>query len=195
MEPLQDEDLINRYQSLGDMVSLELLVDRYIRKTFVFFKQMTRCREDAQDLAQESLLRIVQTINTGQKIRNFANLHFIICRNTAFDFLRKKRISRRFDSLTVEENVHRIDRESYSSWMWQRHDHMSCETIEKAVATCLQSFADNTKKNIISDYLYGYSMNEIARRNSCTKTMAASYWHRHKAQVYACLASLLDEIG
>jgi RNA polymerase sigma factor (sigma-70 family) len=195
MEPQQDEDLINRYQSLGDMLSLELLVERYIRKTFAFFKRMTRCREDAQDLAQESLFRIVQHINTGQKIRHFANFHFIICRNTAFDYLRKKRISRRFDSLTEEENVHRIDRDSYTSWMWQRHEHMSCEAIEKAVAMCLQAFPDTRRRNIISDYLYGYSMNEIAKRNACSKAMAASYWHRHKVKVLACLAALLEEIG
>ena len=195
MESRQDEELITRYQSLGDMLALERLLDGYLHKTFVFFKRMTRCHEDAEDLVQESLMRLVQNINTGQKIRNVANLHFIICRNTAYDFLRRKRMSRRQDSLTDEESVQRVDRNAYAKWMWRRHDHMSCELIDQAVSHCLQSFKDLQKRNIISDYLYGYSMNEIADRNSCSKAMAASYWHRHKADVFACLASFLDQAG
>lgn len=195
MESRQDEQLITRYQSLGDLRALEKLLDGYLHKTYVFFKQMTRCREDAEDLVQESLMRLVQSINTGQKIRNVTNLHFIICRNTAYDFLRRKRMSRRQDSLTDEESVLRVDRNAYAKWMWRRHDHMSCELIDQAVSHCLQNFKDLQKRNIISDYLYGYSMNEIADRNSCSKAMAASYWHRHKADVFACLASFLDQAG
>jgi len=192
MNSLRDEDLISKYQNLGDVQSFELLVERYVEKTFSFFKHMTRNREDAHDLAQDVLLHVIKAVNGGKQIRNFANFHFKICRNLSYDFLRKKRISRRFLSLSEEESQLQANHRTYLGWTLHP-DQVSCDVLENAITRCLAGIQQGQKRNIISDHLYGYSLREISRRNGCTESMAAGYWHRTKDKIYTQLAVYINQ--
>lgn len=75
----------------GDDTALSFLVDRYIKDVYQFAYQLTGDASVAEDVAQESFLKAWKHIRSYRQGSNFKTWIFTIARNTAIDWLRKKK--------------------------------------------------------------------------------------------------------
>ncbi len=95
-----DEELLAAYQQ-GDPEAFESLLRRYRAPLFTFLLRMLGDREKAEDLAQETFLRIVKGASDWEHRARFQTWLFTIARNLCVDQSRRDRF-RRADSLDAE---------------------------------------------------------------------------------------------
>ena len=82
-----DWDLVAQARD-GDMESFAELVKRYERPVVHFCQRMVRSREDAEDLAQETFVRVFRYLDRLTASAKFSTLLFGIARNLTLNFIR-----------------------------------------------------------------------------------------------------------
>ena len=92
-----DEELLAAYQQ-GDTGAFELLLRRHRAPLFTFLLRMLGDRTKAEDLAQETFLRIVKGAQAWEQRARFQTWLYTIARNLCVDASRRDRF-RRADSL------------------------------------------------------------------------------------------------
>lgn len=85
-----DEQLISEYLE-GDENALDFLVKRYLKDVYNFAFRLTSDSEAARDIAQESFIKAWKHIRRYRNGSSFRAWIFAITRNTAIDWLRKKK--------------------------------------------------------------------------------------------------------
>src|SRR5919197_6515040 len=95
-----DEELLAAYQQ-GDPGAFEALLRRHRAPLFTFLLRMLGDRERAEDLAQETFLRIVKGAAAWERRARFSTWLYTIARNLCVDQSRRDRF-RRADSLDAE---------------------------------------------------------------------------------------------
>ena len=85
-----DRELIERYYD-GDEKSLELLIQRHIRSVYRIAYRYTGNRQDAEDIAQDAFLKAWRSLKKFDRSKSFKAWIFAIVKNTAIDFLNKKK--------------------------------------------------------------------------------------------------------
>ncbi len=115
---VHDGELV-RDARAGDREAQNELVRRYRNPAFRFALQLTGNREDAHDVAQEAMVRFVETLDRFDDERPVQPWLFRIVRNKAFDLGRRQKV-RRAESLDdllergmpapSQPTVHPVDR-------------------------------------------------------------------------------------
>ena len=95
---LTDDDCIARAQR-GDATAFAELVRRFQDRVFRFLLRLTRTREDAQDLTQETFMHAYEALPRWRPDAQFSTWLLRIARNLAYDMLRR---SQRVDFVTLE---------------------------------------------------------------------------------------------
>lgn len=72
----------------GDMEAFTELTRRYERPVVHFCQRMVKSREDAEDIAQESFVRVFRYLNRLTPSAKFSTLLFGIARNLTLNFIR-----------------------------------------------------------------------------------------------------------
>jgi RNA polymerase sigma-70 factor (ECF subfamily) len=100
-----DEDLMLRYRN-GDEDAFEMLYRRYEKPLFSFIYRILMSAVDAEDLCQETFLRLVKEKKKYQVSGNFKTWIFRIALNLCRDRLRRKkfRSHRSLDAPSLSQN-------------------------------------------------------------------------------------------
>ena len=85
-----DQQLIADYHK-EDEQALALLIDRYMRAIYSFSYRLTGNADDAQDVTQESFVKMWKHLHAYRPEQSFRAWIFRIAHNTAIDLLRKKK--------------------------------------------------------------------------------------------------------
>jgi len=85
---VSDEDLMERFRD-GDARAFESLLERHERKIFNFIFRFVRNREMANDLLQETFLRVVKNAKRYTRKAKFTTWLYTIARNQCIDALRR----------------------------------------------------------------------------------------------------------
>ena len=85
---LTDDDCIARAQR-GDATAFAELVRRFQDRVFRFLLRLTRTREDAQDLTQETFMHAYEALPRWRPDAQFSTWLLRIARNLAYDMLRR----------------------------------------------------------------------------------------------------------
>ena len=97
-----DENLAEMARKRDELAFQELM-NRYMRQIFNFAKQYSKTGEDAEDIAQDTFFKVWKYIGQYSKGRQFRPWLYTIARNTALDFVKKKKAAV-FSDLDDEEN-------------------------------------------------------------------------------------------
>ncbi|CAN5754166.1 sigma-70 family RNA polymerase sigma factor [soil metagenome] len=133
--PPTDEELIQEYWQ-GDEKAFERLVERYLKSLYGFLFRLSGSADEATDLTQETFLKAWKNIRGFDSDRSFKTWIFAIARNTAFDYLRKKKLLL-FSALDTETDTFESSLEDTAPLpeeLFARSE--SVEQLEKALA-CL----------------------------------------------------------
>ena len=89
-ELLNDKELVLRYQN-GDVASFEVLVDRYQNKVYSYVLMLVKDRQLADDIFQDTFLKIIRTIKAGfyKEEGKFIQFAMRIAHNLIIDHFRK----------------------------------------------------------------------------------------------------------
>lgn len=85
-----DEQLIADYLK-GDQPSLEVLIKRYIKPIYSFACRYVNDTEATEDITQEVFVKAWRHIKKFDQSKSFKTWIFSIAKNTAMDFLKKKK--------------------------------------------------------------------------------------------------------
>ncbi len=90
MGNFSDSRLITDYFK-GDEKSLEILIERYLKPIYGFACRYAGNSQDAEDITQEVFVKVWQNLKKFDKQKDFKPWIFSIAKNTAIDFLKKKK--------------------------------------------------------------------------------------------------------
>ena len=93
-----DEDLIEQFQN-GDLYAFDLIVKRYKNQLLNFVYRFLGNVEEAEDIVQETFLRVYRNRKAYQKVAKFSTWIYTIAGNLAKTELRKRK-RRKFFSIS-----------------------------------------------------------------------------------------------
>jgi len=91
MYNLSDEQLVSDYLKHKDDKTLETLFGRYLKPIYGFVYKYTNLLNEAEDITQETFVKIWRNLKKFDQNRSFKTWIFQIAKNTAIDFLRQKK--------------------------------------------------------------------------------------------------------
>lgn len=107
MEEISDEKLTEEYL-LGSEKAFEELLERFLKPIYNFLLRLTGDQTAAEDLAQDTFLKVWKNLKRYDPQRKFRTWIFAIAKNTAFDYLKKKK-ELPFSAFADEEGENWID--------------------------------------------------------------------------------------
>jgi len=141
VENLNDQQLIENYFK-GDEKSLEILIKRYLKPIYSFTYRYVGNAQEAEDITQEVFVRVWRNLKKFDRDRSFKTWIFSIAKNTAIDFLKKKRAmqfsdfeNERGESIILEKF---IDSSPLPNELLERKDLMG--TLAKAIGKLLPKY-------------------------------------------------------
>ncbi len=75
----------------GDSEAFRVLVERHSRSVFRLAYRMTRSEPDAEDVVQETFVKVFKNLNSYEERANFSTWLFRIAANCSVDWLRRNR--------------------------------------------------------------------------------------------------------
>lgn len=89
-ESREDELLLSQLKN-GDERAFEVFLSRYEKRIFAYLLTVVRQREEAEDLTQETFLRVYKNRKAIDSARNVKSWLYTIATNAAYDWFRKKK--------------------------------------------------------------------------------------------------------
>lgn len=86
----RDQILIENYFN-GDQEAFETLMQSYLKPIYNFAYRYTGDAAGAEDIAQEVFVKVWRNLKKFDRTKSFKTWIFVIAKNTALDFLKKKK--------------------------------------------------------------------------------------------------------
>lgn len=178
-----DWDLVARAQT-GDRAAFAELVRRYHVPVIHFCQRMVGSRQDAEDLAQESFIRLHRYLARLQPDARFSTALFGIARNLTLNFLRDER--RRGQDITKPLS------EAPPADALQRTpaERARLKEIELAVTQGIAQLPPNHREVLLLRELQGMDYDSIAKVAGCPKGTIKSRIARAREQLRQRLLAL-----
>ncbi len=171
------------------------LVHRYERPVFSLVFRMVRNRELAEDLAQETFVKVLNAIQSYRPEFKFSSWVFKIANNAAIDHLRKREL----DTLSLEGSPHADTPELIEATARQiggRGENQLDEvanrelggTIEDAIAKLRPEY----RSCILLRHVEGRSYEEIAEMLSLPLGTVKTYIHRARNELRILLRDVRE---
>ncbi len=162
------------------------LVHRYERPVFSLVYRMVRDRERAEDLAQETFVKVLNALESYRPEFKFSSWIFKIANNAAIDQLRRKEL----DTLSLDGAPDAVTAERQEGTSLQLADHAESPLeelearelggqIEEAIAQLRPEY----RSCILLRHVEGYAYEEIAEMLSLPLGTVKTYIHRARAEL------------
>ena len=159
LEILNDKELVESYRN-GNVASFELLLERHQNKVFSYILMLVKDRQLADDIFQDTFLKIIRTIKAGayKEEGKFIQFAMRIAHNLVIDHFRKSNRLPMADSVNNEYSI--IDNLKYTDRS------IEDEMIEEQVYGDLRKMIDllpDEQKEVLNMRMYAdMSFKEIA---------------------------------
>jgi len=162
-----DEDLMLRLQRQRDEDAFNQLFARYRAAITSYLYRLVGNRAEAESLAQDAFLRVLQKAEHYQYPRRFSTWFYTISRNLATDFLKKKRAVVPDDFHGLSETIIGVVEPEAEIQVTER------EELDELVAV-LQQLSLVYREVVILRALQELSYREIAAIVGCPESTARS---------------------
>lgn len=102
MNTFLDNELIKKFLEKNDKKSLHVLIKKYLDYVYNFIHIYIKSEEECEDITQETFLKVWKNIKKFDLDKNFKVWLFKIAKNTALDYLKKKK-NINFSDLNIKD--------------------------------------------------------------------------------------------
>jgi RNA polymerase sigma-70 factor, ECF subfamily len=156
---VEDKQLIENFLA-GDDSAFEALVKKYLKPVYNFLYHFVSDREALDDITQETFIKAWKHIEKFDREKNFKVWIFSIAKNTAFDWLKKKKTIP-FSTFTDDEGNNMLenigDDSIFPEELLNRKD--SAKILEEK----LKKIPDIYRVILVMHYKEDFSLQEIAK--------------------------------
>src|SRR5574341_1335313 len=186
---ISDEDLIEKFQR-GDIYAYELIVKRYKDQLLNFVYRFLGNQEEAEDVVQETFLRVYRNRHAYQRVAKFWTWIYTIAGNLARTELRRRNRRRIFSlsNMGVDDKEYEISDE-FSSPEKHTNTVLSEEIIQKEINKLSPKF----REVIILRDIQELSYEEISKIIRVPIGTVKSRVNRARLRLQSRLKPLLDK--
>lgn len=154
-----DEQLVLQFLA-GEEKAFNALVEKYLKPLYNFIFQLVRDKEAANDIIQDVFVKVWKNLSSYDSQKKFSTWIFAIAKNTAFDFLKKKKDI----PFSAFENV---DEGSILEYIEDKTILHSNELLQKmdnakVAEEMLAALPVQTRTILLLHHVQGFSLTEIA---------------------------------
>lgn len=179
----------------GDEAAFRELIRRYQRPIFSIIYRMVGDRELAEDLAQETFIKVLNAIDSYRPEHKFSSWIFKIANNAAIDHLRRREL----DTLSLDGAPDALTTSRQEATALQVRDRTESPLdelearelgshIERAIARLRPEY----RSCIMLRHVEGRAYEEIAEILGLPLGTVKTYIHRARAELRAALGPLRD---
>lgn len=190
-----DHDLVTFARSGSEKAYRELL-DRYQRPVFSLIYRMVRDRELAEDLAQETFVKVFNHLDSYNPKYKFSSWIFKIASNLSIDTLRKKEL--KTVSLDGSRNARTADevestRISVASSDENPEELLEAKQLGEEIEEAIAQLRPEYRTAILLRHVEGRPYEEIAEIMEVPLGTVKTYIHRARGELRDLLAHLRIE--
>ena len=189
---LPDADVVALAKQGRDSAFKEL-VRRYERPVFSLIFRMVRDRETAEDLAQDTFIKVLNHLDRYRPEFKFSSWLFKIANNVTIDHLRRRTL----DTISVDGSPHAATAEqaTATSIELQSHDESPLDEMESrelgtAIEQAIARLRPEYRSCILLRHVEGRSYEEIAATLDLPLGTVKTYIHRARHELRDALAHL-----
>ncbi len=189
-----DQQVVQR-ACRGEEAAYRELIRRYQRPVFSLVYRMVRDRELAEDLTQETFVKVLNAIDRYRPEFKFSSWIFKIANNAAIDHLRKKEL----DTLSLEGRPDATTPDRIEATSLQvRHrgesplDEVEARELGSQIEQAIAKLRPEYRACIVLRHIEGRAYDEIAEMLDLPLGTVKTYIHRARAELQAALAPLRE---
>jgi RNA polymerase sigma-70 factor (ECF subfamily) len=186
---LPDADLVSLAQEGREMAYREL-IRRYERPVFSLIYRMVRDREIAEDLSQDTFIKVLNHIDRYRPEFKLSSWLFKIANNVAIDHLRKRQINTvSMDGSPHASTASEIEATQLEIAAQQETalEEMEAKEIGSAIERAIKSLRPEYRACIMLRHVEGRSYEEIAATLDLPLGTVKTYIHRARHQLREAL--------
>lgn len=188
-QTLSDEEVIDRFQK-GDLAAFDVLVGRYKEPLIRFILQMVGERSDAEDIVQDTFVKVFSQKQAYRKIARFSTWLYTVAGNYARSELRKRRKYRPHAMSSLSPDGREIEIAAEHPNSDELTDAAVTKSlIRKAVKTLPARYQEILKLREIDHFSY----EDIARKTRLPVGTVKSRVNRGRILLYQKLNFLRDK--
>ncbi len=159
LEILNDKELVESYRN-GNVASFELLLERHQNKVFSYILMLVKDRQLADDIFQDTFLKIIRTIKAGayKEEGKFIQFAMRIAHNLVIDHFRKSNRLQIVDSVNKDYDI--VDHARHSEPSIE--DSMITEQVYGDLRKMIELLPDEQKEVLNMRMYADMSFKEIA---------------------------------
>ena len=191
---LPDADVVALAQQGRDAAYREL-VHRYERPVFSLVYRMVRDRELAEDLTQDTFVKVLSHIDKYRPEFKFSSWLFKIANNVAIDQLRRRQL----DTISMDGSPHAasaeaVEASSFDVAVAQESalDELEARELGSAIERAISSLRPEYRSCIMLRHVEGRSYEEIAATLDLPLGTVKTYIHRARHELRKALEPLKE---
>jgi len=184
--PLADEELVRRHLA-GDRRAFAVLVERYAGPVFNLAYRLTHDRPEAENIAQETFLRVYQALPQSDWRRPFKPWLFTIAVNLCRDWARRRRMwtfSDLEDRAGDESGIEALPDEAPLP-----ADRLEEEELRQALQRAVDNLPPAYRAAVVLRYTEGLSYEQIATALDLPLNTVRTHLSRARQRLRAALAA------
>jgi RNA polymerase sigma-70 factor (ECF subfamily) len=189
---LPDADVVSLAQQ-GRESAFRELVRRYERPVFTLIYRMVRDREAAEDLAQDTFIKVLNHIDKYRPEFKLSSWLFKIANNVAIDHLRKRHV----ETISIDGSPHassasEIEATSFEVSIRQESalEEMESRELGSAIEQAIARLRPEYRSCIMLRHVEGRSYEEIAATLDLPLGTVKTYIHRARHELRRALDHL-----
>jgi RNA polymerase sigma-70 factor (ECF subfamily) len=194
---LPDADVVALAQQGRDSAFREL-IRRYERPIFSLIYRMVRDRELAEDLSQDTFIKVLNHIDRYRPEFKLSSWLFKIANNVAIDHLRRRQLA----TVSIDGSPHAqtsdaVEATSFDIADQQESalDEMEARELGSAIETAIATLRPEYRSCIMLRHVEGRSYEEIAATLDLPLGTVKTYIHRARHELREALEHLKEESG
>ena len=168
----------------GDINAFAILVDRYKNLVFTLSIRMMKHSEDAEEVAQDVMVRAFQKLSSFQGKSKFSTWLYRITYNMCLDTLSRKQKQPTYHASAINEEI-------TGAQMASVIDILEAEDVRQHLELCIAQLPEEEAFLVTLYYLQEQQLEEIALITGYTKNNVKVKLFRSRKKLYSIMANQL----
>ena len=176
----------------GDETALAPLIEKYKRMVYRLAMQITKNHADAEDVMQETFLKVYRSIRTFRKDAAFETWVYRIAVNEALNFVKRRERRQERTIETTAEVEFAVDMRYRAARVSDPHVHAEKAELRRYVTEAVNSLSLKHRTVVILHEFEGLTHAEIASILNCSEGTVRSRLHYARKKLRTLLKPYVD---